>query len=418
MSKVMIVTVGTGETVSHGICFAIKEQNPDHIVFMVTKESKEKTLPLILQDTIVRNKTRGEFVLKDENDVEEIRFESHRIINSLIKKHYDPKDIVVDYTSGTKAMSAGIVLAALDKKLGSLVYISGRRDKNGRVISGNERVISFEPNRVYADTLFKEAVDLFNLCQFDSCLEILIKSKDLIAEPEFQNKIGLLESLASAYSAWDKFDLKGVFSKIDKLSDEGLLAEWGIKNRIKANKEFLYKEKDNFFCVERVVDLLENARHRGDLEKKYDDALARLYRLIEYIAQFKIAQKGLYLQDKNGNFDTDNLAIDKLTTNLKDKYLKYKDQKDNKVKLGLYQDYDLLFDLGDELGKSFMREYHEGNLKKLLSLRNNSVLAHGFNPVSEEIYKEILAKVEEIVRSAFPEITGLVEKAKFPNIKL
>ena len=416
MPKAMIITVGMGETVSHGICVAIKNQNPDYIVFIVTKESKEERLPLILQDRIMKDRRCEEFILKDENDVEEVRFEGQKIIDSLIKKKYEPTDIIIDYTSGTKAMSAGIVLTALDKRVGSLVYISGKRDKNGRVISGTEKVISSEPNRTYADRLFKEAIDLFNLCQFDSCLEVLIKSKDLIAEPEFQNKIRLLESLASVYSAWDKFDLKEAFSKMDELSDKELLAKWGIKARVEANKQFLYQEKNNIFCEERVVDLLENARRRGDSEKKYDDAVARLYRLIEYIAQFKIAQKGLYLQDKNGNFDTENLAIDKLPTNLKEKYLKFKDPK-NKVKLGLYQDYDLLFDLEDDWGRLFKEEYDKGSLKKLLSLRNNSILAHGFNPVSEKTYKEMLVEVEKIVRSIFPEIIHLTERAKFPYIK-
>jgi len=419
MPKAMIITVGTGETVAHGISSAIKHQNPNYIIFVVTEESKRKTLSRILQGGIMQGKTYKEFVLKDENDVEEIRFETQSLIESLIRRRYESRDIVIDYTSGTKAMSAGVVLAGLDKKAGSLVYVSGKRDDNGRVISGTEKVISSEPNRIYAEGLFRKAVDLFNLCQFDGCLEILVKSKDLIADSEFQNKISLLEVLASAYSAWDKFDLDKAFSKInDNLPDEELLAQWGIKSRIKANKEFLYKEKENFFCEERIVDLLENARRRGDLEKKCDDAVARLYRLMEYIAQFKIAQKGLYLQDASGSFNADNLAIDKLPANLKDKYLKYKDPKDNKVKLGLYQNYDLLFDLQEDLGKFFKENYEKGNLKKLLSLRNNSILAHGFNSVSEKTYKQMLEEVEKIINRMFPEIETLLKKAKFPEIKL
>ncbi|HCJ67128.1 MAG TPA: hypothetical protein DHV62_07345, partial [Elusimicrobia bacterium] len=198
MSKAIIITVGTGETVSHGICCAIRQQNPNYIVFCLTKESEVKTLPLILQDETMKDRKYDGFILKDENDVEEIRFECQQIIEGLFKKNFAPKDIVVDYTPGTKAMSAGVVLAALDKKLGTLVYVAGKRNKNGRVVSGTEKVISLEPNRTYADSLFKGAVDLFNSCQFDSSLEIVKEAQSLISDIDFAEKISLLKDLVSA----------------------------------------------------------------------------------------------------------------------------------------------------------------------------------------------------------------------------
>lgn len=412
----MIITVGTGETVSHGICFSIRQQNPDYIIFVVTKESKEKTLPLILQDPIMKTKVFDEFTLTDEIDVEEIHLECDKIIDSLVKKQYEPRDVVIDYTSGTKAMSAGVVLRALNRRLGSLVYVSGKRDKNGRVISGAEKTISIEPNRIYAESLFTEAVNLFNSCQFDGCLKIINQVKDLVAELEFQNKLRLLEKLAHIYSLWDKFNLNETFNLLDELSNNELLADWGIKSRLEKNKKVLYKEKNNLFCLERVVDLLENARRRGDLEKKFDDAVARLYRCLEYIAQIKIAQRKLYQEDEKGNPDSEALDVEKLPPQLREKYSS-KDSKDNKVKLGLYRDYELLFDLNDELGLLFKKEYENNNLKRLLSLRNNSILAHKFNPISEGAYKEIITEVEKFINSAFPEADSLIEEVNFPRIK-
>lgn len=414
----MIITVGTGERVSHGICFSIKQQNPEYVIFVLTKESKEKILPIILEDTEMQHRKYEEILLTNENDVEEIRFECQKIVKKVMKKQYEPKDIVIDYTSGTKAMSVGLVLAGLDKRIGTLVYLGGKRDKNGRVISGLERPIPVEPNRIYTEELFDEAVRLFNTCQYDGCLEIANQAKCMVADSVFVDKVSLLEKLAQAYSLWDKFDINNSFSLLNSLSTNSFLANWGIKSRVQKNKEVLYKEKDKPFCEERVVDLLENARRRGDIEKKYDDAVARLYRLIEYIAQFEIAKRGLYKQDEKGFPDAGNLNIDKLSLELRERYSKYKDAKDNTLKLGLDQNYELLFDLESEVGKIFKQECETGELKKLISSRNKSILAHGFNPITKETYEEVLTEVEELVRSVFHDVGYLVDKVKFPRIKV
>ncbi len=143
MPETMIITVGTGPTVAHGICFSIRQQNPENIVFLVTRESKEKTIPIITQDKILEGEKYSEIVLSDPNDVERVVEESEEVIKSL---KYKPEDIVIDYTSDTKAMSAGVTIAGIKSKIGSLVYVSGKRDNRGVVISGTERLISLEPN--------------------------------------------------------------------------------------------------------------------------------------------------------------------------------------------------------------------------------------------------------------------------------
>lgn len=415
MAKAMIITVGTGETVSSGICSSIRNQNPDYIAFILTQESKNKTLPLILQDRSMLSRKYDEISLTNEIDVEDIHLECKKIIEGINRKGYDPKDIVIDFTSGTKAMSVGLTLAALDKRVGSLTYVSGKRNENGRVISGTERPLTIEPNRIYADLLFNEAVNLFNKCQFDGCLAIIGQAKDLVADPKIQNKFATLETLAEAYSLWDKFDLNEAFSKLCNISDNPLLVEWGVKSKVEDHKQVLHKEKKDNFCIERIVDLLENARRRGDLERKCDDAVARLYRCLEYIGQLRMAEKNLYKKDAKGNPDTGDLDVNHLPEELQDKYIKYKDQKDNKVKLGLHQNFELLSDLGDNSGKLLI----EGSLKKLLSLRNNSILAHGFGPISEETYREMFSEIKKLTKDFLPqEADCLTKKASFPKVKI
>lgn len=415
MSKALIVTVGVGEGIEHGICCSIRYHNPEYIIFLVTPESKNK-LQLVLNDKVMENKNYECEMLTDSSDIEKVKFETLKIIDK-VKRKYALEDISIDYTPGTKAMSAGVVLAGVERRVGGLVYISGTRDKNGRVISGTERIISIEPNRTYAELLFQEAVRLFNSCQFDFCQKVISQAKILVSDPEFIKKSQLLEDLAEGYSLWDKFDLEGAFYKIDLISKNELLGMWGIKGRIEQNKEFLYKEKKEKFCLERAIDLLENAGRRGS-EFKFDDAVARLYRCLEFIAQLKIAEKDLYSKDKKGGIDTENLNIDKLSDELKQRYCMRRDEKDGKVKLGLYEDYELLFYFGEPLGKLFIEKYKMGELKKLLSLRNNSILAHGFNRISEETYKDMLNLTKDFLRCIFPNLENLIEKIKFPKVNL
>ena len=416
MAKAMIVTVGTGLTVAHGICFSIRNQNPEEVVFLVTKESKEKTMPIITKDETMEGRNYSEIMLQDPNDVERIAEESDKVIKSL---KYKAQDVAIDYTSGTKAMSAGVTIAGIKLKVGALVYVTGKRDERGVVISSTERLVALEPNRIYADDLWVRAVELFNNFQYDACIRIISEAKSLLADKEFQKRLNVLESLAAAYSCWDKFELNKAFEKLGSLEGNGLLAAWRVKSRVKKNKAALYKEKDNIFCEERIADLLENAERRGS-ENKFDDAVARLYRTVEYIAQYKVNERELYKKNEKGQPQTDDLDIGKLRKELQQRYEKYRDPKDNKIKLTLHSLYELLNDVNEQIGKAFKEEMHkrESKLKKLLAMRNNSILAHGFGPISESTYGEMLNTVKELVKLIIPKLDEYMDRVKFPIIRL
>lgn len=417
MAKAMVVTVGTGPTVAHGICFSIRNQNPDFIIFLVTQESKQKTIPTILQDEVMEERKYKEITLPDPNDVEKIAEESEKVIKS---SKYKPQDVAIDYTSGTKAMSAGLTIAGIKLKVGTLVYVSGDRNTRGTVISGTERPIPLEPNRIYADDLWVGAVELFNKFQYDTCIKIIGEAKPLLADEKFQQKLVTLESLAEAYSSWDKFELKKAFEKLESLAGGEFAATWGIKSQVRKNKAALYQEKDNVFCKERIADLLENAKRRG-VERKFDDAMARLYRTVEYIAQYRVNERGLFKKDEKGKVRTDDLDIKSLpSSELRQKYRKYRDPKDNRIKLTLHSLYELLDDLGEEIGRTFKKEMDkkDGKLIKLLGMRNNSILAHGFGPVSESTYKEMLNTVKEFTKLILPELDKYMDGVNFPIIRL
>jgi len=61
-----------------------------------------------------------------------------------------------------------------------------------------------------------------------------------------------------------------------------------------------------------IADLINNAKRRGTEEKKYDDAVARLYRTIELIAHHQLKTK--YNIDPSAAKPTANTPLKKNTT--------------------------------------------------------------------------------------------------------
>jgi len=412
MPKAMIITVGTGrdrKDIASAICKSISEHNPTEVIFLVTDLSKSETLPLILSSDNVKDKKHSDKLLSDENDVEKIKIECDTIIKEIFKNHKQD-EITVDYTSGTKAMSSGIVLSAIANKIGSISYIAGKRERDGRVIPGSERIISFSPADLYANELFAESVRSFNSYQYDVAFQLLDEAKNLFQEQRFIEKANTLSCLANVYSRWDKFLLSESMDLLNRLPVSDFYAEWGVKSKIEKNKQIIYKEVKNKFCEERMIDLFLNAKRRQN-EYKYDDAIARLYRLLEYIAQFLIARRELYQTRNDNEIDTSRLNLDKIPTGFQEKY---------REQIGLDKNYELLNDLKEPLGIEVYSELKnkDSALKRILVIRNNSILAHGFDPVKKDNFTEFFQIIEKYLRKIVKDFDALAQNAEFPKIKL
>ena len=147
---------------------------------------------------------------------------------------------------------------------------------------------------------------------------------------------------------------------------------------------------------------MANARRRADIENKYDDAVARLYRAVEAYAQIKLS---------GGGINTSDLKIDSLPQEIRTEFSnKYKDEIDNRIKLPLYGSYKVLELLKDPAGQLFFEQWPQ--MKLLLDLRNKSILAHGFEPVKRERYEDLfnlVCKISGINEGSLPD---------FPNIML
>jgi len=160
-----------------------------------------------------------------------------------------------------------------------------------------------------------------------------------------------LKNASLAYSCWDRFEHANAFENLRKVC----APEFSL------NKAFLGKlldakgeEKSIFY----IADLISNAIRRGDTERKYDDAVARLYRVMELIAQYRLRGHGIESTSKVG--------VDRISTELRKKWNLVHEET---VSIGLKKGYELLQSLGDPLGE---KASTDEELMDLLSKRNFS----------------------------------------------
>lgn len=78
--------------------------------------------------------------------------------------------------------------------------------------------------------------------------------------------------------------------------------------------------------------------------------------------------------------------------------------------MSLEKAYDLLQAKNDELGKKFAQD---NELKNLLTKRNNSILAHGLNPVDEETYLRLYEKAIQYASLIAEKLDQLLQDSIF-----
>jgi len=383
MKKAMIITIGTGFGVDNGVAFSVRQQNPDLLCFIYSKES-EKTLEAVLTKL---SKKREEVLLKqfDEiNDVEILYQEYSKYIDQILRKGYLPNEVVADYTSGTKSMSSALVSSAIAKEIGVLSYVYGLRDEQGRVISDTERLSPLSPNAIFTEqkiTLFKQ---LFNRYQFDSACELLHSAT---IHYNFKDLTSFYLGLSKAYAEWDRFNFKQASEQLNSLNTE-VATQLQLKKLVEIHKVKLHKLKQaneqDKLSEDDLVDLFSNALRRFE-EGKYDDCVARLYRLVEMVAQIEL--------EKEFKMKTDKVKIDILPDALRDRFVA--NQQNQQVELGLLDTFKVLNEKSEnKRTKTFFTKFED--FKKLLSVRNHSRLAHGQTPITKETCEKLSSFVQEV----------------------
>ena len=395
--KALVISVGIGtrasrqsiRSLAEAIVRSIRHHNPDKTYLVVTKESMETTVPEILPK--IKPMNYELIQISNPDNIQSI-YEELRPRIKEIREQYE--NLTIDYTSGTKGMTAGLAVLATIFSADELSYITGKR-KAGIVQPGTEQIVPIRPYFIVAEQKMREAIRFFNRNQFSATITILEQTRKTIMDPKIIEQTTPLLQLAKAYEQWDKFHHEKAFKTIKKIKMPELAGNKQFLGQLISNLKRENGKPEPYY----IADLINNAERRAE-ESKYDDAVARLYRTIELIAQYRLR--------KNYGIDPSNAETEKIPQNLMEKWNIPKDRKT--VKLALNNDYELLDALGDPLGQKYLEDKE---LKNLLLKRNASILAHGQTPVTKQTYIQLHKKTIEYAETTIKNLKQLMENSKF-----
>ena len=412
MNTILVVSVG-GSCVP--VVTAIKSYQSDYVVFFVStgkngsrimidhpNEPCQGSPNIVLQTGLLETQYKIE-ELSDPDALHLCYEQMSKVLKNLSIKH-PHANLVADYTGGTKTMSSALVLAALECGW-KLSLVRGNRIGLVEIAKGTEIAGLTNSWEIHIRRCINNADEFFNNYTYASVDKLLSNlSLDQPVNPGLNKQILDRITLARGFDAWDRFEYENAYNLLAPLKSV-IVSHWVFLKKI-LNKT----SADGYEVVE---DLILNADRRA-ARGRYDDAAARLYRAMELMAQIRL--KNTYHQN-TGDIQVERLP---LSGNVLNKYQKMKDaasrEKENgKLTLALLKSYELLNELNDPLGKIAHENFNQ--LRQILIIRNNSFLAHGIEPVTAAMFKEMRqltwAFVQEILNVLESEPKGI----QFPDIK-
>lgn len=383
--KAILISVGGSP---QPIIISLNRQMPEYVCFFVSEATKDSTEKDILPNLDFKPRHWDWIITPSPEGLSECYKEITDKLPSILQKWSIKSDeLVVDYTGGTKTMSVAIILATIERS-SSYSYVGGKERSKGGVgivLDGKENLFSF--NNPWNEIAFmsrKEASILFNKGRYAAASEVFGRIEKKVHE-NHRPFIKVMKKMSDGYDLWDQFKHKEARNTLCSCRDVIKTYSTGDE-RVNAFAPVLVRNID---FLDRLIennelkhyDLIANAVRRAALENKYDDAVARLYRAMEAIAHYRLKRHGI---------ESSNVDEKKIPERIRSEYVnKYRDGKDNKIKLGMYASYELLKELNDSLGESFFVIYDK-EIRGLLDIRNSSILAHGFVSVKDDTYEKLL----------------------------
>ena len=343
-------------------------------------------------------------------------------------------ECIVDFTGGTKCMTAALALVARPWPKSSFSYIVGKEsDQNG----GEQIVHSANPWNALGYQTVEDAKEAFDRHAFSEGVRMLKEAKEKQEDDGRKQTLHALETFMKGYDLWSQFEYRDAHDKFVKCRVNDLVAALIPASR-KCIEDYISEAKlrleslknpSNHPTRELLEDLISDAWRRRD-EGRHVDAVARLYRAVEATAQLRIWERF--------QIHTNKIPVDKLPESMRPRLGPHSEDRtatsrgliegivsiftgtqskgeaatDKTVTLGLQDSYEFLIRKEDPLGERFASLGWNGK-KSPLSMRNNSIAGHGFAPVSSEISDELwtgtleLAELSEEQVFRFPRLGPL-----------
>lgn len=286
-------------------------------------------------------------------------------LSSLVSEY---KKVVCDYTGGTKSMSASLVVAAVDNDDVSLQVVAGARGNLRKIDTAFQNVTAAKVGSTRFKSSFDSALNNWNQFNYSSALNEL----NLLdpSNSDDNNSLQTAKLACKALVDWDVFNHQGARETLGHIS-KSLPSEYGS-----------YLKQLGVICSEskismpnRILDLWLNTQ-RCAKRDRYDDATARVYRLIEWCSQ--------WLLKHHKDIDTADIPEAEIPPCVVIPF----NERSETYQASLVTSWELAAEICGDDTKTFWKTNKEQMLF-LLNIRNNSVLAHGYAPISKAQWRDI-----------------------------
>lgn len=397
MTDILVCTVGGSH---QPIVTAIREVQPQYVCFLCTGRDpatgqpgsriqiegkgnvikarpadKDATLPNIPAQTGL-DAAQYEVHIVPADDLDGVVDVAMRIFDAL-RQRFPDAQLVADYTGGTKTMTAGLAIAALEDSDVELRLVTGARADLIKVNDGTQSGTVAPAGRIRLRRQMAPYLSAWRYFSYGVAaagLERLASPRDA----ELRGQLQIARDLSRAFDAWDRFDHYEALRKLDlyrpRIGERaGLL--------LKFLEMLCLDDSDRRKEPARLLDLWLNAQRRA-AQGRYDDAVARAYRLLEWTAQWLLRSRA--------EIDTSNIAADRVPADIP-----LKANREGIYQAGLYDAWRLVaFHLNGPVA-DFARAEASAMLNHL-QIRNRSILAHGYTPIREDEWQRFSTWLSDV----------------------
>ncbi len=285
--------------------------------------------------------------------------------------------LVADYTGGTKTMTAALVCAALDRDDIDLQLVTGARADLVRVADRTEQTVTASVTRLRLDRAMAPYLEAWRRFAYREAA-VGLEGIRATADAPDGTRLQFARALSHALALWHDFDHVRALGLIEPYVRRVAPCYPDLLPALRLLTHEGNPEREPM----RLFDLWLNAQ-RCAAQGRYDDAVARVYRLLEWTAQWQLRRR---LGVETADFPRERLPDD----------VAVQPDRNGKFKLGLWSAWQVVkADVGMAgSAKAFIVE-QENKLKDLLAIRNQSILAHGFQPIAEADWKQMQQWVKD-----------------------
>lgn len=386
MKRILVASVGGSP---EPIVNAVVQTAPDFVYFLCSTgtHGSDRTIDETTSSEPIASRARllpGRYAIERvayPDNLPDVVAAVERIAADIVSRVAgEEREVIANYTGGTKTMAAGLVVSALRVGWSLQINGTGSERTNLTKITGGDLPLPQDTTVI----LVRDAVAIAEAQaarhSYDAALETLtLTLVRTQLPPAEQAALATLKTEYEVRARWDRFDYDGALEAAGH--DPGLKARFAAKlhklTQIRALCEQGEWTRRDLTGAELVEDVVENA-DRCAARGRYDDAVGRLYRATELLAQVRLLRK---YKVRTGGVDLAHAVIPEASRG----WLEARKEPSGKVKLGLFDAYRLLADLGDPLGAYFTE--NEKQLRNVVLARNDSLFAHGLTPITEALWE-------------------------------